>query len=109
VTEYYRVRALACDAGFQRVGRKLGIHDVLHEKPAAGQFNQFRLRIPETRIIRIASNCRHRCDLPQSEEDGRQPDVTRVEDMVHAGEKARDPRIEVVVRVRDDADVGHET
>ncbi len=95
---------VARDAGLDRIGERLRIHNVLQEKPAAGEFDHFSQPVMETRIIRIAGNRRHRRDLFQRQDDGRQADVAAVEDMVHAGEKLREAGIEVVMGVGDDAD-----
>src|SRR5512141_1348248 len=56
-------------------------------------------------VIRIAQDRRHRGDLFELQENGRQADVAAVENVVHTGEEFGDARVEEVVGVGEDGDL----
>ena len=61
--------------------------------------------ITQRRIVRVAAHRRDRRDPFQLLQNPRQPDVTRVQNVVHPRKPFQDFRVQKIMRVRDDANL----
>ena len=103
VPEHHHVRILANDAALDGRSRRLDINNMMNDEFASAQFDHFGLPVVQSHIG-IAQYCRDRRDIFQLQNQPRQPDVPRVENMIHSLEERRDLRIKVIMRVGNDPD-----
>jgi len=98
---------LAIQPALKRFIGFVRVHNVMNEKFAPIQFNNFRLPELQARIVSIAEDGRDRRNLFKLQDQPSLADVAAVQDVVNAGEEFGYFRIEEVVSIRDDADAEH--
>ena len=103
VAEDDDVRGFPGDVAAERFTVRAGIDDVVEEKFAPGQRDDFRLAVVEAVIV-VAEDGGDGGDGFQLENDPRQADVAGVENVIDALEEFRNARVEEVMSVGDDAD-----
>ncbi len=103
VAENHHVRRLANDAALKGLRRFARVNNVVHEEFVATGLDHLRLLEIKSRVV-VAQHSGHWRDLFQLENQPPQPDIAAVKDVVHAREELGNFRVEMPVRVGEDAD-----
>lgn len=102
MTENHGAGLLLNDPPLNRGRGRADVENVMDQELVGVELDQLRLPEGQTRIV-VAQNGRHRRDLAQFQNNPGRSDVARMENMVHPGEEILHSRVEVAVRIGDDA------
>ena len=100
-------RFLALQPALKRFIGFVRLHNVMDQKFAPSQLDNFRLPELQTRIVRVAEDRGNRRNLFKLQDQPGLANIATVQDMVNARKEFRDFRIQEIVCIGDDADAEH--
>ena len=108
VTKDYHCRLVSLESLLERFVERVRVHNVVDEKLAAAQLDDFRLPEMKARIVGVAQDCCYWKRSPQVEESGESGQCRRREGCGQRPRIVRHFRIQEVVSIGYDTDPEHE-
>src|SRR6266481_7249653 len=98
---------LALQPALKRFIGLMRVHNVMDQKFAPIQLGNFRWPELQTRIVRVTQDRGNQRNLFKLQDQPGPANVTTVQDVVNAGEKLRDFRVQKIVSIGDDTNAEH--